>query len=357
MKAPINNTPVKGLVSGLLVNRISSTACSLLVTMLVICFVFCGCATSEDKVSPVAFVNPPLEARPGAYWCWLNGYVDHEQITREMEEASVLGMRGFEIWDIGVYRPIGMVPAGPAFLGEESLKSIKHAMNEAKRLGLELNMIAASSWNAGGAWVEKSDGSKRIASSSLDVSGPKKFNGVLPLPCDSETYHYDISVLAIPQSKDKKLASLDDGIDLMGKMDDKGRLKWDIPKGNWTIVRFVCIGTNQPLMVPSPNSNGLMIDHLSAKATERHMLHMINKLGEIDPEHKILKIMSHDSYEVYAANDWTEDFVDEFKKRRLYDPGKYLPLLEGWTLSDTDIQNRLPSQARPIYRLSHISMT
>jgi hypothetical protein len=39
--------------------------------------------------------------------------------------------------------------AGPAFLGEESLKSIKHAMTETKRLGLELNMIAASSWNAG----------------------------------------------------------------------------------------------------------------------------------------------------------------------------------------------------------------
>ena len=32
--------------------------------------------------------------------------------------------------------------------------------------------------------------------------------------------------------------------------------------------------------------------------------------------------MSHDSYEVNAANDWTEDFVDEFKKRRHYDPGQ-----------------------------------
>jgi len=106
---------------------------------------------SFDMISPEAFVNPPLEARPGALWCWLNGTVDHERMTREMEEAKTLGMRGFEIWDIGVYRPGNMVPAGPAFLGEESLKSIKHAMTEAKRLGLELNMISASSWNAGGA--------------------------------------------------------------------------------------------------------------------------------------------------------------------------------------------------------------
>lgn len=301
---------------------------------------------SFDTISPEAFKNPPMEARPGAYWCWLNGTVDHEQMTREMEEAKALGMRGFEIWDIGVYRPVNMVPAGPAFLGEESLKSIKHAMTEAKRLGLELNMIAASSWNAGGAWVRKSDGSKRIESSSLAVTGPQKFDAVLPLPCDNETYYSDISVLAVPQSEDKKLASPDLGIDLTGNMNSKGEFAWDVPEGNWTILRFVCRGTNQRLIVPSPNSDGLLIDHLSAGATERHMKHMINKLGEIDPGHKILKIMSHDSYELEAANDWTEDFSDEFRKRRGYDPGKYLPLLEGWTLDDLDVQTRFLADYR-----------
>jgi hypothetical protein len=59
-----------------------------------------------------------MEARPGAYWCWLNGTVDHEQMTCEMEEAKALGMRGFEIWDVGaMIDPQKIVPAGPAFLG------------------------------------------------------------------------------------------------------------------------------------------------------------------------------------------------------------------------------------------------
>ncbi len=329
---------------------ITAPARTILALALICAFV--GCVDRDhrpavsDTISPEAFENPPMEARPGALWCWLNGTVDHEQMTREMEEAKALGMRGFEIWDIGVYRPVNMVPAGPAFLGKESLKSIKHAMTEAKRLGLELNIIAASSWNAGGAWVRKSDGSKRIASSSLDVVGPKKFDAVLELPCDEETYYYDVSVLAVPQSEDKKLASLDLGIDLTDKMNDRGELKWDVPEGNWTILRFVCRGTNQRLIVPSPNSDGLLIDHLSAEATERYMQYMINKLEEIDPGHKILKIMSHDSYELDAANDWTEDFADEFRKRREYDPGKYLPLLEGWTLNDLDKQTRFLADYR-----------
>lgn len=67
-----------------------------------------------------------------------------------MEEAKALGLRGFEIWDVGVIRPVGIVPVGPAFLNDESLQSIKHAVTEAERLGLELGIIAASSWNAGG---------------------------------------------------------------------------------------------------------------------------------------------------------------------------------------------------------------
>ncbi len=322
------------------VNRIRRQTTCLLLFAAIVGSLLCCCAVAGDKISEQVFENPPLEARPGAFWCWLNGVVDHDQVTREMEEARSLGMRGFDIWDVGVLRGKEMVPEGPAFLGEESLKSVKHAMTEAKRLGLELNMIAASSWNAGGAWVEKSDGVKRIESSSIDVTGPKTFDEVLPLPCDSETYYFDISVMAVPQSKDKKLASLDLSIDLTGKMDDKGRLIWDVPVGDWTIMRFVCRGTNQGLAVPTPNSDGLIIDHLSAGATERHMLHMINKLGEIDPGHKILKMMEHDSYEVHPANDWTEGFIDEFKKRRHYNPVKYLPLLEKWSLADKDVQTR-----------------
>lgn len=346
MLAHITTTPAAGLVARRVVSRISSPACFLLITMLLSGPAFGGYATSPYSVSPEAFAAPPLEARPGAYWCWLNGHVDHNQITREMEEAKALGMRGFEIWDVGVIRPVGIVPVGPAFLGDESLKSIQHAMIEAKRLGLELNMIAASSWNAGGSWVKKSDGSKRIASSVVDVNGPTELDRILPLPCETDTYFYDISVLAVPQSAGKEVVSLDGVIELTDRMDGKGRLRWNVPEGDWTIRRFVCRGTNQGLVVPSPKSKGLIIDHLSAGATERHMLHMINKLAEIDPGHKILKILSHDSYEVHPANNWTEDFVDEFKKRRRYDPGKYLPLLEGWGLSDKDIQTRFLADYR-----------
>jgi len=147
---------------------------------------------------------------------------------------------GFDIWDIGaLIDPKKIVPAGPAFLGEESLRAIEHAIAEAARLELELGMIAASSWNAGGAWVEKSDGSKRLASSALDLVGPMKFTGTLPLPCDDETYYRDVFILAVPRSEDKEISSLELVRDLSSHMDDEGRLQWDVPEGIWTVLRFV----------------------------------------------------------------------------------------------------------------------
>jgi hypothetical protein len=48
-----------------------------------------------------AFQNPPLAARPSALWAWLNGHVDHAQLTRELEEMKAKGMRGAIIWDVG----------------------------------------------------------------------------------------------------------------------------------------------------------------------------------------------------------------------------------------------------------------
>src|SRR5207244_11262871 len=114
-------------------------------------------------LSKRAFANPPLEARPGALWPRLHGHVDQAQITRELEEMKAKGMRGAIIWDVGsLADPAKLIPAGPAFLGEESLAAIHHAIDEASRLGLELGLVASSSWNAGGAWVGPEDASQAL---------------------------------------------------------------------------------------------------------------------------------------------------------------------------------------------------
>src|SRR6056297_2545074 len=68
------------------------------------------------------FVNPPDNSRPGAFWCWLNGNMSKEAITRDLREMSEKGMSRAEIWDVAAaHNPDNFIPAGAAFFSDESV--------------------------------------------------------------------------------------------------------------------------------------------------------------------------------------------------------------------------------------------
>ena len=45
--------------------------------------------------------NPPNEARPHAYWLWLNGFVDREAARAELEAMKKSGFSGVLLFDMG----------------------------------------------------------------------------------------------------------------------------------------------------------------------------------------------------------------------------------------------------------------
>ena len=304
------------------------------------------------ELSQEEFRNPPIQARPSALWSWLNGYVDHKQITRELEEMKANGMRGVIIWDVGsISDPDKMIPAGPEFLGPESLKSIHHAMAEAERLGLELGLFASSSWNAGGTWITPKDGSKALLWSELQVNGPSDFSGIPPLPEKIKEPYQDVTVMAVPDDSNKSVAAdtsipldthlaADTSIPLDTHLAADGKLTWKVPAGSWRILRFVRNNTGEFLNCPSPNSKGLVIDHLSREATDAYMTHILDKLKEGRDGYGAMKVLMLDSYEVRPGIDWTPDFIKEFKARNHYDPAPWLPVLAGWTVGNKELSDR-----------------
>lgn len=295
----------------------------------------------EGMLCREAFRTPPIQARPSALWTWLNGHVDHDQITRELEEMKAKGMRGAIIWDLGaIIDPDDIVPEGPRFLGPESLRSIHHAMDEARRLGLELGMVASSSWNAGGTWITPEDGSKQLLWSELAVEGPAEFSAPLPLPDKVHDNHREVAVLAVPDGADKTLSAGSVPIRLDDRLDAEGRLNWTVPAGKWRVLRFVCSNTGELLNCPSPQSKGLMIDHLSSKATREHIEHVLDTLSRGRTDFEPLKVLMYDSYEVHPAIDWTPEMVALFTKERGYDPVPWLPVLAGWTIASEDLSGR-----------------
>ena len=294
-----------------------------------------------DTLSERQFFNPPLAARPSVLWTWLNGYVQTNQLTRELEEMKAKGLAGAIIWDLGSLRdPKNIIPAGPEFLGPQSLQSIAHAMDAASRLGLELGLSAASSWNAGGSWVKPEQASQKLLCSTLPVKGPARIAATVPLPAGASKYWTDIAVLAVPQGNAPATAAGSPALDISRHMDAQGRLTWDAPAGEWQIMRFIRSNTDQHLMCPSPQSRGLLIDHLSSAAARSDLEHVIGALRSVRPNLGALKSIFLDSFEVDEALDWTGEFIRAFKAAHRYDPIPYLPALFGSAALRPDIAER-----------------
>jgi len=312
-------------------------------------------AGTDDRISPAAFLDPPIQARPGCFWAWLNGAITKEQITRDLEAMKRGGMRGGEIWDVAAHAdPDGRVPAGPAFLGPESTGLIVHAIREADRLGLEIGLVASSGWNAGGSWIPPEHAGKGLYQSMTKAAGPRIFHEELPLPelpklCPRDErgrplYLHETAVLAVRDDGTKIIADMNRVIDLTTKVGADGKLRWDVPAGDWSILRFVCTNHGQPLIVPSPNSGGPMIDFFDPAATEFHLRHIVTPilkaLGRTSFHGTSFKTMEFDSMELDGFTPWNAFMADEFQRRAGYSAIRFLPLLAGWKLSDPETQER-----------------
>jgi len=307
-----------------------------------------GCAGPVKQEPDIAegFRDPGKEARPRAYWNWLNGDVSKAGLTRDLEEAKDKGLGGLLMWDTEAMRnQDGFVPAGPPFLGDESVGFIQHAIKEAKRLDLDLGLVCASGWNSGGTWVPPEMASKNLFSAGVLVSGPGQIRQKLPFPelppeCPKgenglPAWYIEVAVLAWPVSNDRLIPDLSSVLNLSEKFID-GELQWEVPDGEWQLERFVCSNNGQQLIAASPNSKGLFIDFLDPEATRFHFDYIVERLGlqKGGDSDSPLKTLADDSMELYEGIQWTTKFSDWFKEQHGYDPVQWLPALMGWTISD-----------------------
>ncbi|MGZ8541883.1 MAG: glycosyl hydrolase, partial [Chitinophagaceae bacterium] len=269
------------------------------ITLFLCLFTFTiSCFAQPVQSLKKGFKDPPASARPKALWPWVNGNTNLSQITYELEEAKRKGMGGFDIWDIGAsVDPNKLIPAGPAFLSDQSQQAIAHTINEADRLGLEIGLTFSSSWNAGGSWVKPEHAAMGLFRTDTIITGPQTLSSTLSFPIIPETYqgrpnlsalyknsatglpvfYKEVGVIAHPYQEDSVITSLQQIIDLKDQ-GSAGKIKWEVPPGVWRITRYVCAPTGQPLAIPSTNSNGLMLDHFSAAAQRANLTYIFDKL-------------------------------------------------------------------------------
>lgn len=156
-----------------------------------ITLVFCGflpagglAQSPNDGVSlEEGFRQPPRDARPHTYWLWLNGHFDPEAAKEELAAMKTAGLGGVLLFEMGARGDkTRMPPAGPAFLSPAWVGQLRVATQQAKALGLQVDLSVISSWDLGGPWITPEHASKALYSTEASVPGGAAIDLPLPFP-------------------------------------------------------------------------------------------------------------------------------------------------------------------------------
>jgi hypothetical protein len=355
-----------------------------------------NCSQTPSDPLKASFINPPDSARPGVYWYFMDGNTTREAMTGDLESMKKAGIGYVLFLEVNVGVPRGKVD----FLSDEWQDLYVHAVREAERLGIRIILGSGPGWaGSGGPWVKPEQSMMHLVTSTTEVKGPSVFNGKLPVPEPKRPFfgegaltkelkqirdgwYEDVLVLAWPTPKttdpipdidekalyyrapytsqkgvkqylpapatfDGKAGSAVDQskiVDLTAFMQPDGTLKWEVPAGKWTIMRFGK-RNNGAVTRPAPMPGlGFEVDKFDTVAFDAHFDAYIGKLlKKVGPRKSNTGggwTMIHiDSWEMGSQN-WTGDFREQFIKRMGYDPLLYLPTYAGQPVGSLEQSER-----------------
>jgi hypothetical protein len=142
-----------------------------------------------------AFLEPPEAAWPWVYWMVTDGTLTREGITADLEAMRRVGIRGLIYMECDLF-----VPKGPVrFMTPGWRELVQHAVTEATRLGITINMNDDGGYSgSGGPWIPPELSMQMLTWSETTLEGANPFAGTLRQPKTVKDYYRDIAVLAFP---------------------------------------------------------------------------------------------------------------------------------------------------------------
>lgn len=350
------------------------------------------------------FLNPPDTARPWVYWYFMDGNLTREGMTADLEALKSAGLGGAIYLEVGIGVPRGpvefMSEPWQQLLGHAFHQAERLGLAMALTTG-------PGWCGSGGPWVKPENSMQHLVFAELAIHGPSHFDQVFPQPkprtpfFGEETlspelhalwkgFYIDVLVLAfptpltaatIPFIDEKALytrgsyssqipgpysslptvrpffdpsevtaepppsARIDRRqiVNLTSALSPDGRLHWQVPPGQWTVMRFGRTITGQTTRPAPAPGLGLECDKFDQASVDLHFDSFIGSLLRAtgDSQHRGvgLTTLHFDSWEMSSQN-WSATFQHEFAQRRNYDPVPFLPTFAGHVVESREASER-----------------
>jgi hypothetical protein len=271
------------------------------------------------------FRQPPDDAKIMMRWWWFGPAVTKPRLEREMKQMKAGGIGGFEVQPTYPLALDGEVPGlvNLKFMSPEFLDCLAFTAKKAKELGLRMDLTLGSGWPYGGPQFPRSEAAGRLVLRHADVAEGQKS---VPLPQLQEGEKVVAAFVGplpkVPEGENPyKEVPLRDGAaqipDAYGPV--------ETASGKMYFSFYIASQTRMQVKRAAFGDEGYVIDHYSPA--------VIGKFIEEIADPEIKACGSNPPYAVFCdslevgGEDWTYDFLDEFKKRRGYDLRPWLPAL------------------------------
>lgn len=266
------------------------------------------------------FERPPDDAKIMMRWWWFGPAVTKAELEREMRLMKEGGIGGFEVQPV-----YPLLPDDPnahiknlPFLSDEFLDALRFTSEKARELGLRMDLTLGSGWPYGGPQVPITDAASTLRSERVKLQ-PNASR--LPLPNIGPGEKFLAAFLVRTEGQTIVADSVRELTDVH---DGAVWLTGDL-QGPYEAVFFLSSRTGMQVKRPAVGAEGYVLNHLDRLATERYLKNVGDRLMQAFGSDRPYAVFC-DSLEVYNQ-DWTPDFLQEFKQRRGYDLKPDLPAL------------------------------
>lgn len=157
----------------------------------------------------------------------------------------------------------------------------------------------------------------------------------------SGMWHRRRDILEPKNTNETWIIPYDEIVNISEFMTENGDLKWNAPKGDWTIVRIGYTITGKKNGPATKLGEGLECDKFDVAAVDTFFNGYIKTMLNENKQQtgKTIKRVFADSFEAIGQN-WTHNFRKEFKKYRGYEIDKFLLVMTGEVVESMEHSER-----------------